>query len=335
MRLEFGHAHAVLAREFMQAPEPVFGLGERVRVEVERALVARERIAGFGELDLRRVDEFADRREPRIECDEARDLRLRTREPAQQCEFVVAVEAVGESRAALQQLPAVGEAAVALLECLQIVGRERVGVQFLELVREPFDALGMVRAAAEFGDARGGLAPCACASRHGGELVAVGAERIEQDQLLAAIEQRLVLVLAVDLEQLGGQRAQLAGRHRASIDPRARAAFAADHATKLAGAVLVEVFLDQPVAQVGTRGEVERGRELGAFAAVANHRRIGAATGQKHQRVDQQRFARAGFTGDDGHAGPERDFGFADDREILDVETFEHAGARPVFAGAA
>ncbi len=303
--------------------------------QVERALVASERIAGLGELDLRRVDEFADRREPRVERDEACDLRLRASEPAQQRELVVAIEPLGQRGATLQQLPGVGEAAVAFLERLEVLGRERMRVQFLELVREPFDALGMVRAAAELGDARGRVAPCACAARDIRELVAVGAECIEQGQLLAAVEQGLVLVLAVDLEQPGSQGAQLADRDRTAVNPCARAALAADHPAQLAGAVFVEVLGGQPFAQVGARREVERRREFGAFAAVAHHRRVGAPAREQHQRVDEQRLAGAGFARHDGHAGAERHLGFADDREILDVETFEHAGARPVFAGAA
>ena len=164
------------------------------------------------------------------------------------------------------------------------------------------------------------------AARDFGEFVAMRAERIEQGELLATLQQGLVLVLAMDLEQARGERAQLADSDRAAIDPRARTAFAADHPAQLAGTVLVEFLGNEPFAQVRVQRQVERGSEFGAFATVAHHRRLGAAAGEQQQGIDQQRLAGAGLAGDHGHARAECDLGLADDREILDVETFQHAG---------
>ena len=59
----------------------------------------------------------------------------------------------------------------------------------------------------------------------------------------------------------------------------------------------------------------------GLIAYVAG---LGAPAGEQQQRVDEQRLAGAGFAGDDGHAGAERDLRFRDDREIFDVEGFQH-----------
>src|SRR5690606_36887623 len=123
----------------------------------ERALVARERVAGLAELELRRVDQLADRRQAFVQFDEPRDLGLRARQSAQQRELGVAVQAFGEGATALEKLARVGEAAVALLQRFQLLGRKRVAIELFELVAQPLDALAVVGSAAEFVDARAGL----------------------------------------------------------------------------------------------------------------------------------------------------------------------------------
>ena len=101
-------------------------------------------------------------------------------------------------------------------------------------------------------------------------------------------------------------------------------AFAPHDSAQMAAAVLVEVFALEPVAQIGPAGKIEGRRELRAFAAVAHLRRIRATAREQQQRIDEQRFARAGLAGDHGHARAEGDFRFADDREVLDVKGFQH-----------
>ena len=67
-----------------------------------------------------------------------------TRHQTQQRAVVVAIEAIGDRGATLQQLAAIGEALVLLLHGGEIGRRECVAVQFVDLVRKPFDALCVI-----------------------------------------------------------------------------------------------------------------------------------------------------------------------------------------------
>jgi len=98
------------------------------------------------------------------------------------------------------------------------------------------------------------------------EFPRVAAECIEQRQLLRSRQQRLVLVLAMDLHQHFTEFAELREGGRAAVDPRARTAVGADHPAQQAGARIVgivEFVVAQPVG--GNRRIVERefGSKLG------------------------------------------------------------------------
>ena len=314
----------MLAREFVQRGQLGFALGEALRIEIERALIARKQITGLAELDLGRVDKFADGPEPFIEGSQLRKFVLTACEQPQQREFMVTVQTLAEYRAALQQLPGTGQATVTFFESRQVFGSECMSFELVDLMAQPVDPFGVVGAARQSGDAGGHAAPCCCRARDFGQLRRVVAECIEQGELLAAFEQCLVLMLAMNLDESLGEGLELGQGDRAAVDPRARAAFATDHAAQLAGSVLVEILGDQPVAQCRMRGEVERGRQFRAGATVAHHRRVGAGAGEEQECVDQKRFAGAGLSGHHGQAAHERDFSLADDREILDMKTFQH-----------
>ena len=57
---------------------------------------------------------------------------------------------------------------------------------------------------------------------------------------------------------------------------------------------------------------------------MADHAGIGALAAQETQRIDQQRFAGPGFTGNDGHAGAEGQLGGTDNGEIGDGKAGQH-----------
>ena len=101
---------------------------------------------------------------------------------------------------------------------------------------------------------------------------------VEQRQLAGARQQRLVLVLAVDLDQQAGQFGQLRQGRRPAVDPGARAAVGADHAAQLAGRRRRRrVRCSRSQARRGGRVvEGELGDQFGAFGAVADHAAVGA-----------------------------------------------------------
>ena len=53
--------------------------------------------------------------------------------------------------------------------------------------------------------------------------------------------------------------------------------------------------------------------------AVAHQGRVGTATAQEIERVDDQRLARAGLAGDHGHAVADHQLEVGDDPEVLDA----------------
>ena len=149
-------------------------------------------------------------------------------------------------------------------------------------------------------------------------LALVCAERIQQCHLAAARQQRLVLVLAVDLHQHRGEVGQLSDRRGATIDPGARTTIRAQGAAQLALAAFVEFRPAQPVQRRGRVVQFEHRHEFGALGAVADHAAVRALAGQEGQRVHQQGLARARLTGDDGQPRAEIQFRGGDDGEILD-----------------
>ena len=152
------------------------------------------------------------------------------------------------------------------------------------------------------------------------------AECIEQTELARAVEQGLMLVLAVDFDQCRRQRLQLGQRGRTAIDPRTRGSLRANHPPQLAQVAVVEILGLEPCARGGCRGERERCRKFRALAAVADDCGIGALAGQQQQGIHEQGLARTGLAGDGSHPGGEADFGFADDGKILDGESLKHGG---------
>ena len=67
-----------------------------------------------------------------------------------------------------------------------------------------------------------------------------------------------------------------------------------------------------------------------AFAARAHKLHVGPTTEGEAQRLDQDRFARAGFTRKHGQAALEFDVDRADDDQILNRQRFQQ-GSRPQF----
>jgi hypothetical protein len=205
-----------------------------------------------------------------------------------------------------------------------IGGGQRPFVQFGQFVPQQFQAMFAIVAASQFADACAELTPLLGQVSHLRDARFVFGVGVEQVQLMAAFQQRLVFVLAVDFHQQRGQFAHLADGGRAAVDPGARAAFGANHAAQLAGTVFVQFLAREPVARFGQVGQIELCRQLRAIAAGAHDAAVGACAGQQHQSVHQQGLAGAGFPADDGQPGTERKIGFFDDGEMADVKGGEH-----------
>ena len=327
MRGQVFGRQAVLAREFVQAAEAAFEFVELRRVEVEIGAHAVEQDRGLVELDRRRVEHGVD-------LEQAGFVRLQPRQAAAQLlelrgqgAGIVAGEAGERGVARRDQAGGVGVAAVRGAELGDGLRRELLAVELVDLVLQPLDALGDVAYRAQAVAFAQQRAPVAGGGADPGQRRVVAAEGVEQHQLAAAGEQRLVLVLAVDLHQQPGEFAQLRDRRGAAVDPGPRAAVGAQGAPQLAGDAVVEILFAQPGQGLRTALQVELRVQLGARGAVTDHAAVRALPGQEAERVDQQRLAGAGLAGHHGQADAELELGGGDDGEILDREASEH-GAR-------
>lgn len=102
-------------------------------------------------------------------------------------------------------------------------------------------------------------------------------------------------VLAMDVEQAVAKLAQLRGGGRAAVDPATAASLQVDGAAQQQGVAGFEAAFVEPCVQV--RIGVELGAHIEPFGAFAHSAGVGAVAQRQLQRVDQDGFARAGFTG--------------------------------------
>ena len=134
-------------------------------------------------------------------------------------------------------------------------------------------------------------------------------------------------MLAMDVEQAVGQLAQLRHGGRAAIDPGAALALGVDHAAQQQGITFkLETGLIKPGFKM--RGAIELGRDVSAQRTFANHTGVAAAAQRQLQRIDQNRFARAGLTGQHRKTGAEVQFQGGHDDEIAQAQSAQHAFTR-------
>ena len=142
-----------------------------------------------------------------------------------------------------------------------------------------------------------------------------------------------MFVLAMDFHQQRRQLAKLARVGRAPVDPCLGAALGADDPAQLALAIFVQLLARQPLARFRQFGEVKLCCEVGPIAAGTHHAAVGTCAGQQHERVDQQRLARARFAADHSQARAESDLGSLDDRKMTNVKRSEHGQNDDVIEG--
>ena len=129
--------------------------------------------------------------------------------------------------------------------------------------------------------------------------------RVEQLGLRLGVQQRVLSVLAVDRDEPLADLAQLPRTDRAAVDSGCRA------------------FADLALED----DRVERRRDRRPLGAVPDLVGAPARAKGEAQRVDEQRFAAAGFPGEEVQARPEANRGLRDQAEVVDVQLLQHARA--------
>ncbi len=280
----------MLAAEFVQFGDLGFGFAEALRVQIQRVAIARQRVVRLTDLDFRGIEQFAYADKIRVDLGQARRFAARARGQAHEVEFAVAFEQFGQRRSALDQLAGVAQAAMGFIQRVELCRLEREAVEFGHLVFEQGNTFGVVLLSAlhQRAPARVERAPLSCQRSDQLQRLAVATIRVEQGELTGAVEQRLMLVLAVDLQQVSSQRLHLAQGRRMTIDPCPRRAFAANHAAQLAGISVIELLAGQPCMRGGGIGQREFRNQFGTLAAMPHDAGIGALASEQQERVDKQ-----------------------------------------------
>ena len=157
------------------------------------------------------------------------------------------------------------------------------------------------------------------------------AEGVEQFALAARAQHRLRRVLAVDVDQHFADFPQLGDGGGVAVDQRPRTAVGFDDPAQHDGAWIARQLADLEPGLERVVGH-EFSDQIGARRAFANHAGIAARAQRELQRIDQDGFAGAGFTGEDGEAGSEFDFQRIDDDEVTQAQGEQH-GCNAIQAG--
>ena len=138
---------------------------------------------------------------------------------------------------------------------------------------------------------------------------------IEKAEVRGGIEQRLVLVLAVQLDEVGRHLAQHRGGGQRAVDERPAPPGCGD------------LPADQDLAAVRPLEDRLDGRGVGAGADQVGR---GAAAQQEPDRFDEDGLARPGLAGEGGEARIEVDLNGFDHRQVADAKRTQHVGGTSI-----
>jgi hypothetical protein len=139
---------------------------------------------------------------------------------------------------------------------------------------------------------------------------------IEQPALSLRAAERLMRVLPVQIDQKLADGLELRQRRRAAVDVRAASALRIEHTAQQEQPVFREIVFDEPSPRGRRILQLELGGYFRAVCAKPKLARFEAIAEQQRQRVEQQRFARAGLARQHGEARVEFDLECLDDGEV-------------------
>jgi len=140
-------------------------------------------------------------------------------------------------------------------------------------------------------------------------------------------KQRMLLVLSIDLDQRRAYLAEALHRGEFAVDRDSRASAAlGDHPAHEQLAAAAVAFARGQFRHCGLAFELEQSLDDCFFLAGADHVGRCARAEQQPERVQDDRFAGAGFAGQHVEAGAELEIGFLDDCEVAYVQFEQHPG---------
>ena len=228
---------------------------------------------------------------------------------------------------AIDQGLRIGQSAVLVVQFLPFAGQGLELFQLANLPSQPFallaqGALGLLGIGQ-------GLLGCAPAVPSGFECAGVNA-RIGIEQAAHSLwpGQALPSVLAMNVQQLLAQLAQLCGRGRAAIDPSAAFATGVYRAAQQQWGGGLKPSRLQPNLN-GRRG-FKFGAHFAARGPLAHQCGLGAGTQGQLQGIDQDGFAGPGFSGQHAKAGAQVQSQFVHDDKIAQADVRQCHGLSPL-----
>jgi len=148
---------------------------------------------------------------------------------------------------------------------------------------------------------------------------------VEHFALGLRTQQRVVRMLAVNVEQEFGGILQLRQRRGAAVDEGTRAAAGIDHAAQDQRAVVCgETRFVEPGRKGRQFVDREFGGNFGTRRARPHHAALGAVAQRQRQRVDQDGFSGAGFASEHGQPRREIELDRFDKQVIADGKMRQH-----------
>ena len=148
---------------------------------------------------------------------------------------------------------------------------------------------------------------------------------IQQLALRIGAQQRLMRVLAMNIDQQLAQFTQLRRGRCTAVDEGTRTAGVVNHATQQHVAFFTREFGGgQPRGDRIASHKI--GTDFGARSAFAHHAGIAARAQCQRQCVNQNRFAGAGFAGQHTETGAEFQLDGFDNDKITNAEKLQHIG---------
>ncbi|MCY1542767.1 hypothetical protein D9M68_785330 [compost metagenome] len=143
------------------------------------------------------------------------------------------------------------------------------------------------------------------------------------------VNQRAIIVLAVNFDNLPADFLQQGGRYRLVVDEGAGAAISKLHAAQNHIFIVGNGIVAQRGARRMVGGQLQHGDHLAALLPAAHQRRIATPAQRQSQRIKQDGFTGAGLTGQHGHAAIKRQIKLVDKDDVANRERVQHARTIP------
>ena len=156
---------------------------------------------------------------------------------------------------------------------------------------------------------------------------------VEQAALGRGVEQRLLLVLAVDLDQQVAELAEQPAAHRLVVDEGARAAVGGEHPAQHQIVPGIDAVLGQQGRYRRLAGRAEDRADRRLRGTRADQLPIRPAAERQPERVEQDRLAGAGLAGQHAQPALELEVEALDQDDVADREAGQHGAGRRVSGG--